>query len=445
MLTALLIFHFVACVALIIFSAFRMTRGITLMNAFVIIFTLCGCMGVSLFGFFQESLPAVQYSDVALYRALVANLIFVICATAALALEAHLFKRKAPHRTAFRIIPTGFEVKAIVVAASLFITGFLTIWLGKAGKLENPFAAYKETGGSGQYYQYRKLIEEDVSGRVGEGTFTAKKLSFNISPLILILLAYLFYKTKNVLYLALLVLQSIPPLMVAGILAHKSYLLVAIAAPVLALGVWKLKGYSAAIVVSILAVLFVIGGTAIFHATLNSTVGVAAGELFARVFLVPAFTPIFYYEVVPDALPFRGLLQSLYIYHVQAPAWDYAIYDVAHHATGKPYGANAHFLAVGFTGAGFAGVLFVVLLCLALILLFDYFLIELEPSHRLVAICCSGFGFISILSINLLGAFENGFLLGSLVFYALCRGIAASNTPPQTEAGVPLLPSNATA
>jgi hypothetical protein len=263
--------------------------------------------------------------------------------------------------------------------------------------------------------------------------------------LVLILLAYLFYKTKNLIYIALIVLQSIPPLLVAGILAHKSYLLVALAAPVIALGIWKLKGYSAAIILSVIAIIFVIGGTAVFHATLNSTVGVAVGELFTRVFLVPAFTPLFYYEVVPDALPFRGLLQSLYIYHVQAPAWDYSIYDVAHHATGKPYGANAHFLAVGFTGAGFGGVFMVAMLCLALVVSFDYFLIELEPSHRLVAICCSGFGFISIISINLLGAFENGFLLGSLVFYALCRGVNRGRNLFQTEAGKSLVPSDATA
>ena len=84
-------------------------------------------------------------------------------------------------------------------------------------------------------------------------------------------------------------------------------------------------------------------------------------------------------------------------------------------------------------------------LCLGLILLLDYFLIELEPSHRLVAVCCSGFGFIGITSINFLGSLENGFLLGSLFFYALCRGVTKRREEEAMEAKLGLENGTATA
>ena len=101
---------------------------------------------------------------------------------------------------------------------------------------------------------------------------------------------------------------------VAGVQAHKSFLVISLFAPLLALAIWKLKGYSSVLITLVLLAVFLIGGTLVFHATLNSTVGVAFRELITRVFLIPALTPLFYYGVVPDALPFRGLMNSFFIH-----------------------------------------------------------------------------------------------------------------------------------
>ena len=201
MLVALLTVNFIASIALMVFAVFRMKRGITLLNTFVLIFVLCCCIGVSFFEPFAEFLPPTQYSDLALARVVFANLLFMCCGAIALAIEGKVLGRKDASRANFRILPLSPEGKVAIMTASLFVTIFLAVWLGSVGKLEDPFAAYKETGGSGQYYKYRQLVEEDVAGKGGRGSWTAKKLALNVGPFLMILLAYLFFRTMNWLYL----------------------------------------------------------------------------------------------------------------------------------------------------------------------------------------------------------------------------------------------------
>lgn len=432
MMVGLLLTHLILSLVLAVYTARRMSKGITLLNTFVLIFVLCCCIGVNLFEFFQDFLPQTQYSDVAITRLAFANIIFMVFAAVALILQQNLAKSQDPNRVGFRIIPTQADARIAVILTSVLICGFLSFWLARVSEVEDPFAAYKETAESGQYYKYRQFVEEDFVAKGGQGTWSAKKLALNIGPFIMVLLGYFFYQTRNWVYLALILLQSFFGVMVAGILAHKAFLLIAIFSPFLAVLIWRVRRYSAKGILSVLALVFFGGATLIFQSVLNSTIQFAFAELIARIFLVPAFVPLFYYEVVPDALPFRGIFETLYIYHSRAPAGDYATFDVAFHATGRAYGANANFLAVAYTGMGFLGVLGVVILCLGLILVMDYFLTELEVTHRIVAVCFSVFGFIGITSINFLGALENGFLVGSLLFFLLCRG---SIRPPERISG----------
>jgi hypothetical protein len=338
-----------------------------------------------------------------------------------------MLKRRDPNVVGTRTIPEGKEARMVIILGSVLVTAFLALWLGRMSHLENPFAAYLETGESGEYYKYRQLVEEDVIGKARQGTWSAKKVAINGGPFVMVLLGYLFYRTRNFLYLALIAIQSFFGIMVAGVLAHKSYLLITVFSPLLGVLIWRLQKFSAKAVLPVLGILFFAGGTMIFYAAINTTIEVAFIEFLTRVFLIPAYVPLYFYEAVPDALPFRGVIETLYIYHTRAPVGDYAIYDVAYHATGRAYGANAHFLAVAYTGLGFLGVFGVAVLCLGLILLMDYFLVELKEDHRVVAVFFSVFGFIGITSINFLGALENGFLIGSLVFFLVCRGRTTSS------------------
>jgi hypothetical protein len=437
MLQGLLLLHFIAGVALIIFSSFSFRRGVTLLNTFVPFFVICCCLGVNFFEYFAEFLPPFQYSNEALVRVIFANLIFMGCSAVAIQVQSRMLRKKDGMESNMRVISTSPEVRWAIMLASILVSLFLGSWFLDVSAVEDPFAAYKETGGSGQYYKYRQMVDEDVVATSGRGSWTAKKLALNVGPFLMILLAYMFYQTRNWVYLGLFAVQTACGILVAGILAHKSYLLVTVFSPILAIMVWKLRGISFRIFAPLLAGVLLVGGTFIFQATLNSTFGFAFGGLITRAFLVPAFTPTFYYEVIPDALPFRGILESLYIEHIRAPSWDYSIYDVAYHATGRAYGANANFLAVAYTGSGFLGVLWVSLLCLGLVLLVDYYLADLEPNHRIVAVCCSGFGFIGITSIHFLGSVANGFLIGSLLFIALCR--ARVNAPEASSDDDPLV------
>ena len=68
-------------------------------------------------------------------------------------------------------------------------------------------------------------------------------------------------------------------------------------------------------------------------------------------------------------------------------------------------------------------------LCLGLVMLTDWLLITMETGHRYVAVFASLGGFISITSINFMGALQNGFITGSLAFYVIC--LASTRLKPQ--------------
>ncbi len=85
----------------------------------------------------------------------------------------------------------------------------------------------------------------------------------------------------------------------------------------------------------------------------------------ARIFLVPANTEGYWFVVYPTILPFRGVAESLWTNMK-------VIRETAYAATGDIFSSNASFIAVGWAGAGLAGVVIGVLTLLAYTMLYDY-------------------------------------------------------------------------
>lgn len=92
---------------------------------------------------------------------------------------------------------------------------------------------------------------------------------------------------------------------------------------------------------------------------------------FTRVFLVPSATEANYFYVFPDLIPYRGFFESFVIRVFYPPGVSgVSIYDVAMAATGNEFSANASFLAIGWSGFGYLGVVIVAAsLCFGLLLL----------------------------------------------------------------------------
>src|SRR5687768_570488 len=180
-------------------------------------------------------------------------------------------------------------------------------------------------------------------------------------------------------------------------------------------------------VAGLLFLFFSLGGIIIFQAATGLDFAGALTEFFIRLVIVPAYVATFYFEVVPDALPFRGFAEMLYIYNSAAPVGDYSVHDVAMAATGRVYGTNAHFIAVAYTGLGFFGVFLLSIVALAAVFEVDRRLLQMEKTHRIAAIVISAPAFIGITSAHFLGAIENGFIIQPFAFYFLALAREASS------------------
>jgi hypothetical protein len=439
------VIHLLLASGLLIYAARSCYRHLTLLNSFVTVFVLCCSIGLNLLPLFPDAIT-VAISETALHRTMVAMIIFEAFALVALVLQNEYIKSFSAKTEAVRIFPYITEAVFVTVAASVVISVFLLLWLN-ANQQYGLFEAYTATSESGQYYQYRKFVEEDVLAVRGRGTWTAKKLVINIGPIVMAVLGYLAARLRRWWLLALLAVQGVLGVLVAGVLAHKSYLLIALFAPVVGALVWRLDQFKKS-VAAVLFVAFCLGGVLIFQAATGLSFVDALAEFFIRLVIVPAYVATFYFEVVPDALPFRGFVEMLYMYNSGAPVGDYSVHDVAMAAAGRVYGTNAHFISVAYTGLGFVGVLLISLLALGCVFEVDRRLLRLEKTHRIAAIVISAPAFIGITSVHFLGAIENGFMIQPLAFYLMARmwetrSAGTENLPAETS--LPLGHNNAPA
>jgi len=95
------------------------------------------------------------------------------------------------------------------------------------------------------------------------------------------------------------------------------------------------------------------------------TVVEAALSSVARIVLVPANTEGYWFAVYPNELPYLGVLRSIFM-DVET------IRYTAYVATGDVFSANASFIAVGWSGAGFVGVVLGTVLLLSYSLFIDW-------------------------------------------------------------------------
>src|SRR5687767_6624647 len=235
------LFHLLLAGSLLIYAARGCYRQLTVLNSFVLVFVLCCSIGLNLLPLFPDAIT-VAISETALHRTMVAMMIFEVFALVALVLQNEYVKSYTARAESVRVFPFVTEAIFVTVSASVVISVFLLLWLN-ANQQYGLFEAYTATSESGQYYQYRKFVEEDVLAVRGRGTWSAKKLVINIGPVVMVVLGYLAAKSRRWWLLGFLAVQGVLGVLVAGVLAHKSYLLIAVFAPVVGALIWRIDQF----------------------------------------------------------------------------------------------------------------------------------------------------------------------------------------------------------
>lgn len=140
------------------------------------------------------------------------------------------------------------------------------------------------------------------------------------------------------------------------------------------------------------------------------------GALADRTFLIPTGTSSYYYHLFPDRFPYRGLLRSFQM--GSEVENDVGFLDVAEAAMGERIGANACFVPIGYSGAGFLGVLVVSIVYGVIAVSADRLLNRLEPRLRFIGILLNFYGIIGLSSTPLLASVvAYGFGLSTFIFY----------------------------
>ncbi|MEJ5336110.1 MAG: hypothetical protein WHT26_02285 [Thermus sp.] len=196
----------------------------------------------------------------------------------------------------------------------------------------------------------RSLAASQVG--VGQGAFGALIASYTLVPYLVTVAVFLinrpgvFYTAWGIgLGLSLAyTLQTYQKAPVAFTVITYSVLLF--------VGLARKKGMSVAVRRGpfVVALLGAVVGVVLYVVNFGLGVGAALWSFVARVLLVPANTEGYWFWVYPALLPFWGLHRSLNT-NMEI------IRETAYTATGDIFSANASFIAVGWAGGGFLGVL----------------------------------------------------------------------------------------
>jgi len=175
-----------------------------------------------------------------------------------------------------------------------------------------------------------------------------------------------------------------------------------------------------------IAAVLVVGALILVIGTYHFNFGLSWSDSFisgiGRVFVVPCTAEAAYFYVFPDIFQFRGLSNSFNIDLMSK--WsrstsDVTIYDVADISLGSPSSVNASFLAVGWSGAGYLGVVLVSLILLGLLWAADTFVCKLPVRDRLLVLALSIPSLGRLVSSSLFGFISSNAILVPLLLWLL--------------------------
>lgn len=190
-----------------------------------------------------------------------------------------------------------------------------------------------------------------------------------------------------------------------------------------------------------IATVLVVGALILVIGTYHFNFGLSWSDSFisgvGRVFVVPCTAEAGYFYVFPDIFQFRGLSNSFSIDLMSK--WsrstsDVTIYDVADISLGSPSSLNASFLAVGWSGAGYLGVILVSVILLGLLWAADTFVCKLLLRDRLLVIALGIPSLGQLVSSSLVDFISSNAILVPLLLWLLSLPIVVIRNRNSMEA-----------
>jgi len=170
---------------------------------------------------------------------------------------------------------------------------------------------------------------------------------------------------------------------------------------------------------------------------------------FNRVFVVPAVTPNFIYELIPEQFDFRGLYECFFMKDRHAVTSDVTYGDLSMALQGVSSNVNSCAVAVGYSGLGYFGAAMVSVAMVGISCILDFILVRKPTILRIAALIISFDGIQVLTSESLEGAvFSRGYGICALIVLACFhfsrrQQTANVNTRPQIDHGEEFAPNPA--
>jgi len=399
-------------------------RWVPITVALGIIMLLRTGLGVPLQDFFP---PVVDFSVVAKERAAICVLIFA----AIVALGQELVCGRALRRPR-AIEETSYNPGMLLVLGALFWSASMLgqlYFLFIKQNIDLLPTAISSFGNPDDHYGYRMYFGQISSG-AGRGQYTSLTSLFVFGPIALMLLAAVYLFNRSViaalLWLSLVCIMPVAalihgqrsPLVIFGALAFISFIF----------GLWgrrigqtmvSKKIYLYAAFISLVVVML---GASIYRLTNKVSVAESIALMLERLFIVPAVTPNFIYELIPEQFGFRGFLQCFYMHDRLTVTTDVTYGDLAIALTGASYNVNSGAFTVGYSGLGFAGSAMISAVMVAMAVGLDRLLINETALVRITALILNLDPLQLLTSEGLFGCIQiRGYIFSALIVVACLR------------------------
>jgi hypothetical protein len=346
-------------------------------------------IGVPLQDFFEGE---VVFSALAKERAAAAVLIFSLVLFVGQEAALRIMRKKSQVRELFH-----YDHRILFfVGAALWALAMIGHLYFLAKNIELLPMALTSFSNPDDHYGYRMYFGSLVYN-AGRGQFSSYLSLFIFTPLALTLLAAAYRYSRIKAIIAMMAAISAIAPAVAVIHGQRSPL---VALTVLSCATFALALSSQAlslllargrIVVLALGLAFLgfLSGSAVYAYTTKAGVGEAMLMMLNRIIIVPAATPNYIFELIPDQFDYRGIAGVFYMPDRFAETSDVSYGDLAVALTGVSFNVNSWAVAVGYSGLGFVGVLLVSLIIVALAVCLDKLLAGEPTVVRLASLILS--------------------------------------------------------
>jgi hypothetical protein len=368
---------------LVIFRSVHLIRrqGWISVTAFMAIMMLSRtAIGVPLQDFFVLPVQDVKFSGVAMTRSAICMLIFAIIVAIGQEIVARMSGRIRPSSEesydSSRLFAMGVCFWLVAMAGQIY---FLFV----KGNISMFPTALRGFGDPEDHYSYRAYATS-VLDNAGLGQSAHYLGLFIFTPIALVLLAsaYLFSKNTAALLLWIVLVLATPvPIIING---QRSPLVVSGAWALLTLG-FALYGHKVHAILltrrlylSLIAVFVIVValGSGVYLFTNKAGILESVLMMIDRLFIVPAVTPNYIYELIPEQFNFRGFTGVFYMPNRHADVTEITYGDLSVAITGFSSNVNSHAIAVGYSGLGYLGAFLISLVLVGTAVLSDRLLVR---------------------------------------------------------------------